>query len=52
MSSDGNELEAMFVAANDNGVTLLMRKNSNKPYELPWERLNPESQSLAEGLAD
>ena len=50
MSSDGNELEAMFVAANDNGVTLLMRKNSNKPYELPWERLNPESQGLAEGL--
>ena len=27
-----------------------MRNNPNRPYELGWERLNPESQALAEGL--
>jgi hypothetical protein len=46
MSSDGNKIDAIFVAANDKGVTLLMKNNPNRPYELPWERLNPESQAL------
>lgn len=50
ISSNGNEIEAIYVAANDNGVTLLMRKNPNRPYELGWERLSPDSQALAEGL--
>ena len=50
ISSDGNKIDAIFVAANDKGVTLLMRNNPNRPYELPWERLNPESQALGEGL--
>ena len=50
MSSDGNSIEAVFVAANEKGVTLLMKNNPNRPYELPWERLNPESQALGEGL--
>ena len=49
-SSDGNEIEAMYVDAKDSGVTLLMKKNPNKPYELGWERLSPESQALAEGI--
>ena len=50
MSSNGTEIEAMYVDAGDEGVTLLMRNNPNRPYELAWERLNPESQALAEGL--
>ena len=50
LSSDGNSIEAIFVAANEKGVTLLMENNPNRPYELPWERLNPESQALGEGL--
>ena len=50
MSSTGTEIEAMYVDAGDEGVTLLMRNNPNRPYELGWERLNPESQALAEGL--
>ena len=49
-SSDGNEIEAMYVDAKDSGVTLLMKNNPNKPYELGWERLSPESQALAEGI--
>ncbi len=49
-SSTGTAIEAMYVDAGDEGVTLLMRNNPNRPYELGWERLNPESQSLAEGL--
>ena len=50
ISSTGTEIEAMYVDAGDEGVTLLMRNNPNSPYELGWERLNPESQALAEGL--
>ena len=50
MSSTGTEIEAMYVDAGDEGVTLLMRNNPNRPYELGWERLDPESQALAEGL--
>ena len=50
MSSTGTEIEAMYVDAGDEGVTLLMRNNPNRPYELGWERLNPDSQALAEGL--
>ena len=50
ISSTGTEIEAMYVDAGDEGVTLLMRNNPNRPYELGWERLNPESQALAEGL--
>ena len=49
-SSDGNKIDAIFVAANDKGVTLLMKNNPNRPYELPWERLSPDSQALGEGL--
>jgi hypothetical protein len=49
-SSDGNKIEATFVAANEQGVTLLMKNNPNRPYELPWVRLSPESQALGEGL--
>lgn len=49
-SSDGNAIEAIFVAANEQGVTLLMKNNPNRPYELPWVRLSPESQALGEGL--
>ena len=49
-SSDGNVIEAIFVAANEKGVTLLMKNNPNRPYELPWVRLGPESQALGEGL--
>ena len=49
-SSDGNVIDAIFVAANDQGVTLLMKNNPNRPYELPWVRLSPESQALGEGL--
>ena len=49
-SSDGNAIEAIFVAANEKGVTLLMKNNPNRPYELPWVRLSPESQALGEGL--
>ena len=49
-SSDGNKIQAVFVAANDTGVTLLMKNNPNRPYELGWERLSPESQALGEGL--
>ena len=30
-SSDGNEIEAMYVDAKDSGVTLLMKRNPNKP---------------------
>ena len=36
-SSDGNKILAVFVAANDTGVTLLMKNNPNRPYELGWE---------------
>ena len=50
ISSTGSEIEAMYVDAGEEGVTLLMRNNPNRPYELGWERLNPESQALAEGL--
>jgi hypothetical protein len=50
MSSTGTEIDALYVDAGDEGVTLLMRNNPNRPYELGWERLNPESQALAEGL--
>ena len=50
MSSTGTEIDALYVDAGDDGVTLLMRNNPNRPYELGWERLNPESQALAEGL--
>ena len=49
-SSDGNVIEAIFVAANEKGVTLLMKNNPNRPYELPWVRLSPDSQALGEGL--
>ena len=49
-SSDGNQIDAIFVAANENGVTLLMKNNPNRPYELAWERLSPDSQALGEGL--
>ena len=49
-SSDGNQIQAVFVAANDTGVTLLMKNNPNRPYELNWERLDPSSQALGEGL--
>lgn len=49
-SADGNEIDALYVDAGDEGVTLLMRKNPNRPYELGWERLSPESQALAEGI--
>jgi hypothetical protein len=49
-SSDGNLIEAIFVAANEKGVTLLMKNNPNRPYELPWVRLSAESQALGEGL--
>ena len=36
MSSTGTEIEAMYVDAGDDGVTLLMRNNPNRPYELGW----------------
>jgi hypothetical protein len=49
MSSTGTEIDALYVDAGDDGVTLLMRNNPNRPYELGWERLDPESQALAEG---
>ena len=50
MSSTGTVIEAMYVDAGDQGVTLLMRNNPNRPYELGWERLDLDSQALAEGL--
>ena len=50
VSSTGTEIEAMYVDAGDEGVTLLMKNNPNRPYELGWERLSPDSQALAEGL--
>ncbi len=50
VSSDGNQIQAVFVAAGEKGVTLLMKNNPNRPYELAWDRLSPESQSLGEGL--
>ena len=49
-SSDGNQIEAVFVDAGDEGVTLLMRNNPNRPFEFGWERLSAESQALAEGI--
>ena len=49
-NSDGNQIQAVFVAANDTGVTLLMQNNPNRPYELNWEKLSPGSQALGEGL--
>ena len=50
VSSEGNQIEALYMAASDNGVTLLMKNNPNRPYELSWDRLNPESQALGEGI--
>ena len=50
VSSEGNQIEALYMAASDNGVTLLMRNNPNRPYELSWDRLSPESQALGEGI--
>ncbi|MDA8991517.1 hypothetical protein N9H45_08330 [Opitutales bacterium] len=49
-SADGNEIDAVYIDAGDEGVTLLMRSNPNRPYELGWERLSAESQALAEGI--
>jgi len=49
-NSDGNQIQAVFVAANDTGVTLLMQNNPNRPYEFNWEKLSPNSQALGEGL--
>ena len=41
MSSTGSEIEAIYVDAGEEGVTCL-RNNPNRPYELGWERLNPQ----------
>jgi hypothetical protein len=49
-SSDGNEIEANFVAANESFVTLIMKNNPSRPYEIPWNRLDAPSQGLGEGL--
>ena len=49
-SSDGNEIEAMFVAADESVLTLVMKKNPSRPYEIPWNRLDESSQALGEGL--
>lgn len=49
-SSDGNEIEAMFVAADESVLTLVMKKNPSRPYEIPWNRLDEPSQALGEGL--
>jgi hypothetical protein len=49
-SSDGNDIEANFVAANESFVTLIMKNNPSRPYEIPWNRLDEPSQALGEGL--
>jgi hypothetical protein len=49
-SSDGNDIEASFVAANESFVTLVMANNPSRPYEIPWNRLDEQSQALGEGL--
>jgi len=49
-SSDGNEIEASFVAADESVLTLVMKKNPSRPYEIPWNRLDEPSQALGEGL--
>jgi hypothetical protein len=49
-SSDGNEIEAIFVAADESLLTLVMKKNPSRPYEIPWNRLDEPSQALGEGL--
>ena len=49
-SSDGNEIEAMFVAADESVLTLVMKNNPSRPYEIPWNRLDESSQALGEGL--
>ena len=38
-SSDGNEIEAMFVAADESVLTLVMKNNPSRPYEIPLESL-------------
>jgi hypothetical protein len=49
-SSDGNDIEASFVAASDSHLTLVMARNPSRPYEIPWNRLDEPSQALGEGL--
>ena len=49
-SSDGNDIEASFVAANDSHLTLVMARNPSRPYEIPWSRFDEASQALGEGL--
>ena len=49
-NSTGDEIEAAFVDAGTSGVTVLMKQNPNRPIEIPWEKLSPESQAMAEGL--
>ena len=49
-SSDGNAIEAMFVAADESVLTLVMKQNPSRPYEIPWNRLDEPSQALGEGL--
>ena len=49
-NSTGDEIEAAFVDAGTSGVTVLMKQNPNRPIEIPWEKLSPESQAMDEGL--
>lgn len=49
-SVDGNNIEAAFVDASSSGVVVMMKQNPNRPIEIPWERLSPDSQALGEGL--
>jgi len=49
-SSGGNEIEASFVAADESVLTLVMKANPSRPYEIPWNRLDEPSQALGEGL--
>ena len=51
LSSDGNEIVATFVAANEKGITLLMKKITLID-RMSWhgKDLGPESQALGEGL--
>ncbi len=49
--NDANQtVRAYFVDADDAGVTVLFSNNPSRPYELPWEKISPDSQLLAEAL--
>ncbi len=48
-NSSGNLLEANFVAANDDEITLKIKRRTS-PYVLTWDKLSPESQALGKAL--